>query len=59
VTGEVAVQSIWIIGAFVLVLSGLIARRLPLSDWMRMAAAWVGIFAFVFMIVKLWQNLSQ
>lgn len=57
-TGELAVQAIWFIGAFVLVLSGLVARRLPMADWLKMALAWIAIFALMFLVVKLWQGLA-
>lgn len=56
--GDVAVQSLWFIGAFVLVLSGLIARRLPLSDWLKFTLAWVAIFSAVFLLVTLWKGAS-
>ena len=55
-TGEIAVQSLWFIGAFILVLSGLVARRLPLADGLKMAAAWVAIFSALFLLIWLWQN---
>lgn len=51
-TGDVVVQSLWFIGAFVLVLSSLIARRLPIKDWVKMALIWVAIFAVMFAIVS-------
>ena len=54
-TGETTVQILWFAGAFSLVLSSLIARRLPLADWMKMALAWVAIFGLVFLVVRTWQ----
>lgn len=54
-TGETTVQILWFAGAFTLVLSSLIARRLPLADWMKMALAWVAIFGLVFLVVRTWQ----
>lgn len=52
-TGDVVVQSLWFIGAFVLVLSSLIARRLPIREGMKMALIWVAIFAVMFAVVSL------
>jgi hypothetical protein len=40
-TGETTVQILWFAGAFALVLSSLVARRLPMADWLKMALAWV------------------
>lgn len=57
-TGDTAIQSLWLIGAFVLVLSGLIARRLPLGDWLKMALAWIAIFALLFLIITAWQSMN-
>ncbi len=54
-TGETTVQILWFAGAFTLVLSSLIARRLPLADWMKMALAWVAIFGLVFLVIRTWQ----
>lgn len=58
-TGETAVQSLWFVGAFVLVLSGLVARRLPLAAWLKMALAWLAIFALLFLIISAWQGVSR
>lgn len=49
------VQSFWYVGAFVLVLSALIARRLPLKDSLKMALIWVAIFGFLYLILSWWQ----
>jgi aspartyl protease family protein len=44
-------QLIWAIMATVLVASSLMAYRLPLGKMAKMAAAWVGIFGLVFIIM--------
>lgn len=44
---------IWAIGALVLVGSSLIARRLPLASTLKMALAWIAIFAGIFLIFAL------
>jgi len=36
-------------------LSSLAARRLNLADGLKMALAWVAIFALVFLVVRTWQ----
>ena len=54
-TGETTVQILWFAGAFALVLSSLIARRLPMADWIKMALAWVAIFGLVFLVIRTWQ----
>ena len=54
-TGETAVQMLWFAGAFTLVISSLLARRLPMADWLKMALAWVAIFGLVFLIIRTWQ----
>lgn len=40
-----SVHLIWLIGALILVGSGLAARRLPRGTWLRLAMLWIGIFA--------------
>lgn len=44
--------------ALVLILpvSALAARRLPLGETLKMALAWVAIFAVAFALVVLWQG---
>lgn len=54
-TGDTTVQILWFAGAFAMVLSSLIARRLPMSDWLKMALAWVAIFGLVFLVIRTWQ----
>ena len=54
-SGDTTVQLMWFAGAFVLVLSSLLARRLPMADWLKMALAWVAIFGLVFIVIRTWQ----
>jgi len=54
-TGDTAVQMLWFAGAFTLVISSLLARRLPMADWLKMALAWVAIFGLVFLVIRTWQ----
>ncbi len=57
-TGDMAVDLIWFVGAFTLVLSALIVRRLPAADWIKMALAWAAIFGLVFLVVRTWQAVT-
>jgi hypothetical protein len=57
-TGETTVQILWFAGAFALVLSSLVARRLPMADWLKMALAWVAIFGLVFLVIRTWQAVT-
>ncbi len=57
-TGDTTVQIIWFAGAFALVLSSLIARRLPMADWIKMALAWAAIFGLVFLVIRTWQAVT-
>lgn len=54
-SGENGVQLVWFVGAFALVVSSLLARRLPMADWFKMALAWVAIFGLVFLVIRTWQ----
>lgn len=42
----------WSIGALALVVSSLLARQLPMKDWVKMALAWVAIFGLVFLVIR-------
>lgn len=53
--GDTAVQLVWFVGAFTLVLSSLAARRLDLAEGAKMALAWVAIFGLVFLVIRTWQ----
>ncbi|MDZ3830875.1 MAG: hypothetical protein U0S50_03535 [Sphingopyxis sp.] len=54
--GNTAVELIWFAGAFTLVLSALIVRRLPATAWVKMGLAWAAIFALIFLVVRIWQT---
>lgn len=53
--GDTGVELIWFAGALALVVSSLLARRLPAADWIKMALAWAAIFGLVFLVVWTWQ----
>ena len=57
-TGDTTVQILWFAGAFALVLSSLLARRLPMADWIKMALAWAAIFGLVFLAIRTWQAVT-
>ena len=57
-SGETGVQLVWFVGAFALVVSSLLARRLPMTDWIKMALAWVAIFGLVFLVIRTWQKVT-
>lgn len=52
---DTAVQLAWFVGAFALVLSALVARRIRLADGIKMALAWVAIFGLVFLAIWTFQ----
>ncbi|HMP45200.1 MAG TPA: hypothetical protein PKD99_08860 [Sphingopyxis sp.] len=56
--GDTAVSLAWGVGALALVVSSLVARRLPMSDWIKMALAWAAIFGLVFLVVWAWQAVT-
>ena len=43
----------------ILPLSALMARRLPLASWIKMALVWVAIFLLLFLVVSLWQGAAS
>lgn len=43
----------------ILPLSALMARRLPLASWIKMALVWVAIFVLLFVVVSLWQGATS
>ncbi|HJS10466.1 hypothetical protein [Sphingopyxis sp.] len=57
-SGDTTVQILWFVGAFTLVLSSLLARRLPMAAWLKMALAWVAIFGLVFLVIRTWQAVT-
>lgn len=54
-SGNSAVDLIWFAGAFALVLSALVARRIKLADGVKMALAWVAIFGLLFLAIWTFQ----
>ncbi|WP_200934976.1 hypothetical protein [Sphingopyxis sp. Root214] len=57
-SGDTTIQILWFAGAFTLVLSSLLARRLPMADWLKMTLAWVAIFGLVFLVIRTWQAVT-
>jgi aspartyl protease family protein len=51
--GHEALSFIYFLGCALLVASGLLARRLPLGQTLKMALAWIGIFAAAFLAFAL------
>lgn len=54
-SGDTTVEVIWFVMAFTLVISAVIARRIPLGTMMKMGLAWAGIIAAVFLVIWGWQ----
>ena len=54
-SGDQWVQIIWFVGAFTLVISAVIARRIPAGTMLKMALIWVVIFGAVTLLVWGWQ----
>jgi aspartyl protease family protein len=50
--GEDAPNLVWAVGALVLVVSSLMAYRLPIGQTIKMILAWIGIFALAFLIMS-------
>jgi len=55
VNGDTAVNVLWFVGAFTLVISALVARRIKLADGVKMALAWAAIFGVVFLAIWAFQ----
>jgi hypothetical protein len=55
---DMGITAAWAIGALVLVGSSLIARRLPMKDWVKMALAWAAIIGLVFLVIRTWQAVT-
>lgn len=49
-------QIVYLVLVLLLPVSALAARRLPLGQTIRMALAWVAIFATLVVLVTLWQS---
>ena len=56
---DLALTAISGIACLVLVGSSLVARRLPMREWVRLTLAWVAIFAAAYFAVILFQGLAQ
>lgn len=54
-SGDTAVNLLWFVGTFALVLSALAARNIRLGDGVRMALAWVAIFGLMFLLIRAFQ----
>jgi len=52
---DMGVNLIWGIGSLALVVSALVARQLPMKDWVKMALAWIAIFGLIFLVIRTWQ----
>ncbi len=52
---EAGANILWFAMAFTLVVSALVARRLPMKDWLKMALAWAAIFALALLVIRTWQ----
>ena len=55
---DMGVNLIWGIGSLALVVSALVARQLPMKDWVRMALAWIAIFGLIFLVIRTWQAVT-
>ena len=55
---DTAINVAWGVGALALVVSSLIARRLPMKDWIKMALAWAAIIGLVFLVIRTWQAVT-
>ena len=55
---DTAVDIVWGVGALALVISALVARQLPMKDWLKMALAWAAIFGLVFLVIRTWQAVT-
>lgn len=49
-TPDNGAEYIWGVGSLILVVSSLVARRLPIKDMAKMALAWIAIFAGLFAV---------
>jgi hypothetical protein len=55
---DMTIGLVWSVGALALVVSSLLARPLPMKDWVKMALAWVAIFGLVFLVIRTWQAVT-
>ncbi len=54
-SGDQWVQIVWFVGAFTLVISAVVARRIPAGTMLKMALTWVVIFGAVTLLAWGWQ----
>ena len=52
---ESGAELVWFVLAFTLVVSAVVARRIPLGTMAKMALACAGIIAVVFLVIWGWQ----
>lgn len=53
---ETAFDAFYLALMLILPISALAARRLPISQTLKMALAWIAIFGMMFVLVSLWQG---
>lgn len=56
--GDQAVSFLYLVGVLVLVGSALMVRRIPLAQGLKMALAWLLIFAAAFAVIALWDDFA-
>lgn len=56
--GDQAVSFLYLVGVLVLVGSALLVRRIPLAQGLKMALAWLLIFAAAFAVIALWDDFA-
>lgn len=54
-SGDTTVEIFWFVGAFALIVSSLLTRRIPMADWIKMTLAWAAIIGLVFLVIRTWQ----
>lgn len=54
-----SVHLIWLIGALILVGSGLAARRIPRAKWLKLAVLWISIFGAAWAIAAILPSLLR
>lgn len=50
-SGEQGAQALYLVGFLVIVLTGLVARRIPFVRGLLMAASWVAIFGLAYLVI--------
>ena len=49
-------DTLYLVLLLILPISALAARRLPITQTLKMALAWAAVFAAMFLLVSLWQG---